>query len=77
MKTYLLKTIGVFFTVVTLFFGVTTVSNAALPAGVTTGFTTLNTDAMALIDLAWDVAIPIAVAFIILKLFKKAASSAT
>lgn len=53
------------------------VANAALPAAAAGAFTSLQTDALALVDLAWTAAIPIAVAFIILKLFKKAASSAT
>jgi fluoride ion exporter CrcB/FEX len=52
-------------------------ASAALPPGAAGAFTTLSTDALALVDLAWTVAIPVAVAFIILKLFKKAASSAT
>ena len=49
---------------------------AALNAGVATGFTALQTDALALIDLVWPVAIAVTVAFIILGLFKKAAGKA-
>jgi len=52
-------------------------ANAALPAGATTAFDTLSADAMDLIDLAWEVAIPVSIAFIVLRLFKKAAGSAT
>lgn len=58
-------------------FLVTGTANAALPAGAAAAFTTLSTDALALVDLAWTVAIPVVVAFIILSLFKRAASSAT
>lgn len=77
MKTYLSKAMGAFLGVLALFFGVSISSFAALPAGVAGAFTTLQTDALALVDLAWTAAIPIAVAFIILRLFKKAAGSAT
>ena len=52
-------------------------ANAALPDAATTAFTTLSTDALALVDLAWTAAIPITIAFIILRMFKRAASSAT
>lgn len=51
-------------------------ANAALPAGAAAAFTTLQTDVLALVDLAWPAAIAITVAFIVLKLFKKAASAA-
>lgn len=46
---------------------------AALPEGATTAFTTLQTDALDLLDLAWPVVIAVTVGFIILKMFKKAA----
>jgi len=49
----------------------------ALPAAVATGFTTLLTDVQDLINLAWTVVVPITIAFIILRMFKKAAASAT
>ncbi|AEG02557.1 major coat protein [Methylomonas methanica] len=52
-------------------------ANAALPAAATTAFTDLQTDALSLVDLAWTAAIPITIAFIILRMFKRAASSAT
>jgi len=52
-------------------------ANAALPASANQAFTDLQTDALALVDLAWTAAIPIAIAFIVLRLFKRAASSAT
>jgi hypothetical protein len=51
-------------------------ANATLNAGVATGFTSLQTDALALVDLVWPVTIAVTVAFIILSLFKKAASKA-
>lgn len=46
---------------------------AALPDGAETAFTTLQTDALALVDLAWPAVIAVTVAFIIIKMFKKAA----
>jgi len=51
-------------------------ANAALNAGVATGFTALQVDALALVDLVWPVTIAVTVAFIILGLFKKAAGKA-
>jgi len=52
-------------------------AHAALPVAATTAFTDLKTDALALVDLAWTAAIPITIAFIILGMFRRAASSAT
>jgi len=52
-------------------------ANAALPAAVATAFTDLQTDALDLVDLAWTAVVPITIAFIILRMFKRAASSAT
>ena len=69
------KKIGVAFIVAASF--ITLPAQAALSAAVAPAFTQLQTDALALVDMAWSVAIPVAVAFIILRLFKKAASSAT
>lgn len=51
-------------------------AEAALNAGVATGFTSLQADALALVDLVWPVTIAVTVAFIILGLFKRAASKA-
>lgn len=51
-------------------------ANAALNLGVATAFTALQTDGLALIDLAWPVITALTVAFIIISLFKKAASKA-
>jgi hypothetical protein len=50
---------------------------AALPVAATTAFSDVQTDGLALIDLAWPVVIAITSAFIIIKLFKKAANKAT
>lgn len=52
-------------------------ANAALPLAATGAFTTLSEDVLDLVDLAWTAAVPITVAFIILRMFKRAASSAT
>lgn len=52
------------------------VANAALPAAATTSFATLLTDVLALVDLAWTAVVPITIAFIILRMFKKAAGQA-
>jgi hypothetical protein len=70
MKKYLLLT------VVSLLSFFSIPSFAALNAGVATGFTSLQTDALALVDLVWPVVIAVTVAFIILGLFKKAANKA-
>jgi hypothetical protein len=51
-------------------------ASAALPAAATTAFAEVQTDGLALIDLAWPVVIAITSAFIIIKLFKKAANKA-
>lgn len=51
-------------------------AEAALNAGVATAFTSLQTDGLALVDLAWPVVTALTVAFIIITLFKKAASKA-
>jgi hypothetical protein len=51
-------------------------ASAALPAGVATAFTSLETDGLALIDLAWPVVTALTVGFIIIGLFKKAANKA-
>jgi hypothetical protein len=52
-------------------------AEAALNAGVSTAFSTIQTDGLALIDLAWPVVIAVTVAFIMIRLFKKAAAKAT
>lgn len=51
-------------------------ASAALNAGVATAFTTLSSDGLALVDLAWPVVTALTVAFIIIGLFKKAANKA-
>ncbi len=50
------------------------VASAALPAAAGTAFTDLQTDGLALVDLAWPVVAAITIAFIAIKLFKKAAN---
>jgi hypothetical protein len=52
------------------------ISQAALPAAVGTAFTDLLTDALALIDLAWTVAVPVTIGYIILGMFSRAARTA-
>ncbi len=56
--------------------GVVFSASAALPTAAGTAFTSLQTDVLALIDLAWPPMIAITVGFIILRMFKRAASSA-
>jgi hypothetical protein len=51
-------------------------AEAALNAGVATAFTSLQTDALALIDLIWPVVTAVTVGFIIIQLFKKGAGKA-
>lgn len=55
---------------------ISSASQAELPAAVATAFTALSTDMLALIDLAWTVAIPVTVGFIILGMFSRTARSA-
>lgn len=50
------------------------IASAALPAAVTTAFTDLQTDALALIDLAWPVVVAVTVGFILIGLFRRAAN---
>jgi hypothetical protein len=57
-----------------LFLGVMSNAHAELPTGATTAFSAVQTDALALIDLAWPAVIAVVTGFIILKLFKKAAN---
>lgn len=52
-------------------------AHATLPTAATGAFNTLKDDVLSLVDLAWVAAVPITVAFIILRMFKRAASSAT
>ncbi len=51
-------------------------ASAALPVAATTAFSDIQTDGLALIDLAWPLVIAITSGFIVLKLFKRAASKA-
>jgi len=56
--------------------GVVAPASATLNSGVATAFTSLQTDGLALVDLAWPVVTALTVAFIIIGLFKKAAAKA-
>lgn len=49
---------------------------AALPTAATTAFSDVQTDGLALIDLAWPVAVALVSASIVLGLFKKYAKKA-
>jgi hypothetical protein len=48
--------------------------HAALPAGISTGLTGIQTDLSALVDLVWPVVIASVAAIVIFKLFKRFAS---
>jgi hypothetical protein len=52
------------------------VANAAVPAAASAAFTALQTDALDMIDLAWPVIGAVTVGFILLRIFKRASSSA-
>jgi major coat protein len=54
--------------------GISQPAQAALPLAATTAFTDLQTDGLALIDLAWPAVIAITIGFIIIKLFKRSAN---
>ena len=49
-------------------------ASAALPAGVGTAMTAIETDALAMVDLAWPVVTAVAVSFILFKIFKRVVS---
>lgn len=49
---------------------------AALPAGIATGITALETDALALIDLIWPFVIAMAGGMLIIKIFKRVITKA-
>lgn len=51
-------------------------AHAELPAGAATVFTSIQTDGLALIDLAWPVMGAIVLGLLIMKLFKKVTSKA-
>lgn len=48
------------------------VANAALPTGASTAFTDIQTDGLAMIDLAWPVIFALVGAFVLIKIAKKA-----
>lgn len=66
----------IFVSIPALYAGLTLPAQAALNAGIATGLTGLQDDALDLVDLVWPVVIAVTVAFIILGLFKKAANKA-
>jgi len=47
-------------------------ANATLPTGIATGLSTIQTDALALFDLAWPVVLAVFGGGILFKLFKRA-----
>ncbi|GEM_PF-838457 len=51
-------------------------AHAALNPAIAPAFTGLQTDVLALVDMVWPVLIAVTVAFIILRLFPKAANKA-
>lgn len=51
-------------------------AQAALNAAIAPAFASLQTDVLALVDMVWPVLIAVTVAFIILRLFPKAANKA-
>lgn len=51
-------------------------AHAELPAGAATVFTSIQTDGLALIDLAWPVMGSIVLGLLIMKLFKKVTNKA-
>jgi hypothetical protein len=46
-------------------------ASAELPAGVDLAISSIQTDALAMVDLAWPVVSAIAIAFILFKIFKR------
>jgi hypothetical protein len=46
-------------------------ASAELPAGVSTAMTSIQTDALAMVDLAWPVVTAITIAFVLFKIFKR------
>jgi len=49
-------------------------SQAALSSEISTGLTSIQTDALALVDLMWPVVIAISVAFLMFKIYKRGVS---
>lgn len=70
------KISAIFLASILMLFGFMAPAEAALNLGVATAFTALQTDGLALVDLAWPVVTALTVAFIIIGLFKKAANKA-
>ncbi|TPQ24992.1 major coat protein [Methylomonas koyamae] len=71
-----MKFLKVLVAVFSLALGVVPFTEAALPTAAATAFTTIQTDILALVDLAWPLMIAVTIAFIIMRLFKKSANAA-
>lgn len=56
--------------------GFSALSQAALPAAVAGAFTSLSVDVLALIDLAWTVAVPVTIGYVLLGMFSRTARAA-
>lgn len=52
-------------------------AHAELPTAATAAFTTVSTDAGAMLDAGWPVLVGITVGFVLMKLFKKVVSKAS
>jgi hypothetical protein len=67
---------GVYASVLTAGVALSSNASAELPTAATTAFSAIQTDGLALIDLAWPLAIALTSAVIVLSLFKKFARKA-
>lgn len=76
MKILQNKSMPCLFAIVALFGFSIAPAEAALNAAVGPAFTSLQSDVLALVDMVWPVLIAVTVAFIILRLFPKAANKA-
>jgi hypothetical protein len=72
----MVKQNGVYASVLTAGVALSSNAFAALPTAASTAFTEVQTDGLALIDLAWPLAIALTSAVIVLGLFKKFAKKA-
>jgi hypothetical protein len=72
----MVKQNGVYASVLTAGVALSSNAFAALPAAASAAFTEVQTDGLALIDLAWPLAIALTSAVIVLGLFKKFAKKA-
>ncbi|NOR69280.1 MAG: hypothetical protein GQ532_06220 [Methylomarinum sp.] len=58
-------------------FSVAGVASAAIPLAATDAFAALLVDMLAIIDLVWTVVVPVTIGFILIRMFKKGAASAS